>query len=204
MKRIACILLALALCLSLTACRHEDPLADMPNPIATVTMENGDVMRFELKYHDFPNTVANFTKLANSGFYDGMDFYRVIPGVLIQSGAPGNAGTGNAGYTIRDEFSQTAPLSHFRGVISMCRTDEAHSASSQFFIMQGNYPEYDEQYVAFGTAMDEITLAAIDSIASQPIAGYYVPLRDQTILSIRVNTHGYELPEPKTIPIPEE
>ena len=200
MKKLLCIALALLMALGLTACgKKEDPLADMPNPIATITMEDGRVMRFELHYRTATNTVLNFIELANDGFYDGMAFHRVIPGVLIQSGCPNGDGTGNAGHTIAGEFSANGfenGLSHNRGVLSMARTSsDMNSVSSQFFIMQGNYPEYDGQYPAFGTAMDEETLANIDTIAAQPVDGYYAPLREQVISTIRVEIHGYELPE---------
>ena len=209
MKKILCLAMILVLCLALAGCKKEDPLANMPNPIATITMEDGKVMRFELQYRTVTNTVLNFTKLANDGFYDGMNIHRVVPGVLIQAGCPRGDGTGNAGYTIKGEFEANNvknELSHTRGVISMARLEDYNSASSQFFIMQGNYPEYDGSYAAFGIAADEETLYNIDQLASQPVDGYYVPLRTQTIRSIRVNTHGYEeyLPDAVTIPLPEE
>lgn len=209
MKRILCLLTALALCLVLAGCGQEDPLKDMPDPIATITMEDGKVMRFELQYRTATNTVLNFIKLANGGFYDGLEFHRVVPGVLIQSGCPLNKGTGNAGYTIKGEFAANGvknEISHNRGAISMCRLEDYNSASSQFFILQGNYPEYDGQFAAFGVAMDEETLTTIDAIASQPVDGYYAPLRTQRIQTIRVNVHGYEeyLSDPVTIPLPEK
>lgn len=203
MKRMLCAMLLLALCFGLCSCGKNDPYADMPNPIATITMNDGSVLRFELQYAAAPNTVCNFVQLANSGFYDGLKFFRVVPGVLIQSGDPNNDGTGDAGYTIAAELSNDG-LSHNRGVISMARKSDLNSASSQFFIMQGNYPEYDGSYVAFGTALDEETLTAIDAIATQPVDGYYCPLREQVIQSVRVNTHGYELPEAKVVLIPQE
>ena len=209
MKRILCVLIALIMCLALTGCRREDPLKDMPNPIATITMADGKVMRFELQYRTATNTVLNFIKLANDGFYDGLAFHRIVPGVLIQAGCPLNKGTGNAGYTIKGEFEANGvpnPISHSRGVISMARLEDNNSGSSQFFILQGNYPEYDGQYAAFGYAMDEETLANIDLIAAQPVDGYYSPLRTQKIQTIRVNVHGYEehLKDPITIPLPKE
>lgn len=201
-RRLAALLLA-ALALLCGCQKKADPYADVPNPIATITMADGQIMRFELQLAIAPNTVANFTSLANSGFYDGLEFFRVVPGVLIQSGDPNNDGTGCADGRIRGEFSANGfenDLSHMRGVLSMARLEDPDSASSQFFIMQGNYPEYDGQYAAFGTALDEETLSVIDSIASQPVDGYYVPLKHQVIQTIRVNTHGYEL-EAETIPI---
>lgn len=204
-RRLAALLLAAVLLLLCGCGKKADPYADVPNPIATITMEDGQVMRFELQLAVAPNTVANFTNLANSGFYDGLEFFRVVPGVLIQSGDPSNDGTGSADWRIRGEFSSNGfenDLSHMRGVLSMARLEDPNSASSQFFIMQGNYPEYDGQYAAFGTALDEETLAVIDAIGAQPVDGYYVPLKRQVIQTIRVNTHGYEL-EAETLPLDE-
>lgn len=205
MRRLAALVgLLLALCVALTACgQREDPYADVPNPIATITMEDGSTMRFELLLSAAPNTVANFAALANDGFYDGLEFFRVVPGVLIQSGDPNNDGTGNAGYTIAGEFSANGydnSLSHARGTISMARQKAYNSASSQFFILVGNYPEYDGQYAAFGTAMDAETLQTLDAIAAQPVDGNYLPYKRQIIQTIRVNTHNVDLTL-ETLPI---
>ena len=202
MKRMLCAALVLALMLVLTGCRREEP-EPTPNPIATITMADGSVMRFELHLDAAPNTVANFCELANKGFYDGLEFFRVVPGVFIQSGDPNNDGTGDAGYTIKGEFTKngvTNDLSHNRGVISMARKEGYNTASSQFFIMQGNYPEYDGSYAAFGTALDEETLTTLDAIASQPVDGHYLPYKRQVIQTVRVNTHNVEL-EAETIPL---
>ena len=199
MKRFFLILLSIVMAASFTACQKEDPLADAPNPIATITMDDGSEMHFELYYSVAPFTVGNFIALANDGFYDGLKFFRVVPGVLIQSGDPNNDGTGGAGYTIRGEFSSNGfgkdNPSHLRGTISMARIDgQVNSASSQFFIMQGNYPEYDGSYASFGRALDDETLEVIDSIASQAVDSNYVPVKKRTIRYIRVNTHDYEYP----------
>ena len=199
MKRALLILIAAALLLALSACKTEDPLAAAPNPIATITMDDGSEMRFELYYSAAPNTVGNFIALANQGFYDGLEFFRVVPGVLIQSGDPNNDGTGGTDYTIRGEFADNGfgkdNPSHMRGTISMARrAGDVNSASSQFFAMQGNYPEYDGHYASFGRALDEETLSAIDSIALQAVDARYVPLKRRTIRYIRVNTHDYEYP----------
>lgn len=207
MKRLLVFWAMLLMTLALTGCASKsDPYADVPNPIATITMSDGQEMRFELQLAAAPNTVANFATLANDGFYDGLEFFRVVPGVLIQSGDPRNDGTGTADGCIRGEFSKNGfqnDLSHTRGVLSMARQERGYNtASSQFFIMQGNYPEYDGEYAAFGTALDAETLSVIDSIASQPVDGHYVPLKRQVIQTIRVNTHGYEL-EAETLPLPE-
>lgn len=199
MKRALLILIAAALLLALSACKTKDPLAAAPNPIATITMDDGSEMHFELYYSAAPNTVGNFIALANQGFYDGLEFFRVVPGVLIQSGDPNNDGTGGTDYTIRGEFADNGfgkdNPSHMRGTISMARREgDVNSASSQFFIMQGNYPEYDGHYASFGRALDEETLSAIDSIALQAVDARYVPLKRRTIRYIRVNTHDYEYP----------
>lgn len=208
MKKIACLILALLICFALSGCQKA-PYADAENPIATITMENGDTMRFELQLQIAPNTVANFVELANAGFYDGLEFFRVVPGALIQAGCPNNDGTGNAGWTIRGEFEKNGvknDISHIRGVISMARIsgdDGKNTASSQFFIMQGNYPEYDGEYAAFGTAMDGETLAVLDKIANRAVDVNNVPMVRQKIATIRVNTHGWVF-DPVTVAIPKE
>ena len=207
MKKLICILMLCALALPLSGCSGKNPYEGAENPIATITMSDGSTMRFELHLEVAPNTVANFCSLANDGFYDGLEFFRVVPGVLIQAGCPDNDGTGNAGYTIKGEFSANGvenSLSHVRGTLSMARiTGRNNSASSQFFIMQGNYPEYDGSYAAFGTALDAETLTVLDAIANRAVDANSVPMVRQTIATIRVNTHGLEL-KPKTIPIEEK
>ena len=109
----------------------------MSNPIVTIEMESGGVMKAELYPDVAPNTVNNFISLVQSGFYDGLVFHRVIPGFMIQGGDPDGAGTGGPGYSIKGEFSQNGfqnGLLHTRGVLSMARTMDPHSASAQFFI----------------------------------------------------------------------
>ena len=208
MKKFACLLLALLISFVLTGCRRA-PYADAENPIATITMENGDTMRFELQLQVAPNTVANFTELANAGFYDGLEFFRVVPGVLVQAGCPNNDGTGNAGWTIRGEFENNGvknDISHTRGVISMARIsgdDGRNTASSQFFIMQGNYPEYNGEYAAFGAAMDAESLTVLDKIANRAVDVNNVPMVRQKIATIRVNTHGWVF-DPVTVAIKNE
>lgn len=200
------LLLALACLLGGCGGEEERPFAGVPNPVATIELTDGRSMRFELFLADAPNTVANFVELANSGFYDGLKFFRILPGALIQSGDPRNSGTGNAGYTIQGEFSANGienGVAHTRGTISMCRQSGYDTASSQFFIMQGNYPEYNGQYAAFGRAMDAQSLQVIDEIASAPVDSDFHPVgAAPKIASVRVETQGYryesaklELPE---------
>lgn len=197
MKRILILLLILTLCLSLTGCR-KNLYEGVEDPVATITMADGSTMRFLLQLQVAPNTVANFTQLANDGFYDGLEFFRIVPGVLVQAGCPNNNGTGDAGHTIKGEFKLNGfenNITHTRGVLSMARIggDNYNTASSQFFIMQGNYPEYDGKYAAFGVAADAETLAVLDKIANRAVDANSVPMVRQKIATIRVNTHGTDL-----------
>ena len=126
----------------------------MANPVVTITMENGDVMKAELYPEIAPNTVNNFISLVKRGFYDGLIFHRVICGFMIQGGDPLGNGTGGSDKTIKGEFSENGvenSISHVRGTISMARSQDYDSASSQFFIMHKDNPGLDGQYAAFGT-----------------------------------------------------
>ena len=207
MKRIALLLaLSLALC-GLSVCkRNKDPFEGIPNPVATIELSNGSSMRFELFLPDAPNTVANFVELANAGFYDGQRFFRIVPGVLVQAGDPKNNGTGHAEHAIQGEFAENGienSVSHTRGTISMSRQSGYDTASSQFFIMQGTYPEYNGQYAAFGRATDPDSLRVLDAIASTSVDGNYVPVGAvPAITRIRVETYGYEY-EAAKMDIPE-
>ena len=203
MKRLWTALLALILLLSLAGCGHEeeeaDPYEGVPDPVATITLSDGRVMRAELYLSQAPNTVANFIDLANSGFYDGLEIFRVVTGAFIQTGDPLNNGTGGPGYAIRGEFAENGyegnTLSHTRGVLSMCRTEDFDSAGSQFFIMQGSFPaDYDGKYAAFGKLMDDESLAVLDAVAGVMVDVNDRPLVLTTIDTIRVDTHGYNFP----------
>ena len=190
--------------------RREDEEPD-PNPVATITMSDGSQMRFELYPDQAPNTVANFISLANKGFYSNLQFYRIVAGVFIEGGDPKNDGTGGPGYAIRGEFSDNGfvgnNISHLRGTISMARQSPKgpdaprgyDTAGSQFFIMQGSYPEYDGRYAAFGRAADAQTLAVLDAIGAQPTDSTYLPLTRQVIRSIRVETFGVDYGDPKKV-----
>ena len=117
----------------------------MSNPVITITMENGDVMKGELYPEISPNTVNNFISLANKHFYDGKIFHRVIPGFMIQGGCPEGTGMGGPGYSIRGEFAQNGfanDLKHTPGVLSMARAMHPDSAGSQFFIMHETSPHW--------------------------------------------------------------
>ena len=182
MKRI----LALLLCTLLPVCSLS-ALAEGEYPIATIEMENGDVMTLELYPDVAPNTVANFVELANAGFYDGLIFHRVIPGFMIQGGDPMGTGMGGPGYAIEGEFSANGfenDLSHARGVISMARANHPDSAGSQFFIMHADYPPLDGQYAAFGRVIEGIE--AVDRIAACRTGRNDRPVEDQRMKKVSV------------------
>lgn len=133
-----------------------------------IEMENGDVMKGELYPEIAPETVANFEKLVNEGFYDGLTFHRVIPGFMIQGGCPLGNGTGGPGYGIKGEFSANGfenNLKHDRGVLSMARAMDPNSAGSQFFIMVEKAPHLDGSYAAFGRIIEG--MKAADTIVNQ-------------------------------------
>ncbi len=199
---IGALLLGVGLILLLKLTEPKQPEEPKPNPVATITMQDGGQMRFTLFPEQAPNTVNNFIHLANRGFYDGLQFYRIVAGVFIQGGDPNNDGTGDPGYAIKGEFSENGvenSISHMRGAISMARQSGFDTAGSQFFIMQGSYPEYDGRYAAFGTIADEQSLAVLDAIASQPTDSTYLPLTRQVIASVRVETFDVEYDDPVTM-----
>ena len=161
------------------------------NPVFVIEMENGMTMKGELYPEIAPNSVANFVELANSGFYDGVIFHRVIPGFMIQGGDPLGRGTGGPGYSIRGEFAQNGfrnPLKHTRGVLSMARSMMPNSAGSQFFIMVDDAPYLDGQYAAFGKVTEGMETA--DAIVSVPRSSSDKPFEDQKMKSVRVDTFG--------------
>lgn len=144
-------------------------MSENKNPIATITMADGRVMKAELYPEKAPNTVNNFISLANSGFYDGLTFHRVIPGFMIQGGCPDGTGMGGPGHTIKGEFLSNGvenTLRHTRGVLSMARANNPDSAGSQFFIMHADAPHLDGQYAAFGKVVEG--MEAVDEIAAVP------------------------------------
>ena len=139
----------------------------MSNPIVTITMENGGVIKAELYPDVAPNTVNNFISLVKSGFYNGLVFHRVIRGFMIQGGCPEGTGMGGPGYGIKGEFAANGvenPIRHTRGVISMARSQMPNSAGSQFFIMHADAPHLDGSYAAFGHVVEGMDV--VDEIAS--------------------------------------
>ena len=168
------------------------------NPIVTIEMENGGVMKAELYPEIAPNTVNNFISLVKKGFYDGVIFHRVISGFMIQGGDPKGVGVGGPGYTIKGEFSANGfknDLKHDRGVLSMARAMSPNSAGSQFFIMHKNSPHLDGQYASFGKVLEGMEV--VDAIANTRRGPNDKPLTPQVMKKVTVETFGVEYPEPE-------
>ena len=172
----------------------------MSNPIVTIEMENGGVIKVELYPEIAPNTVNNFVSLVKKGFYDGLIFHRCISGFMIQGGCPLGTGTGDPGYSIKGEFTQNGfknELSHSRGVLSMARAMNPNSAGSQFFIMHADGPFLDGQYAAFGKVTEGMDV--VDGIVAIPTDWNDRPREDQRMKKVTVDTQGVEYSEPEKI-----
>nr|WP_330395570.1 peptidylprolyl isomerase [Tyzzerella sp. An114] len=167
------------------------------NPIVTIEMENGDIIKVELYPDVAPNTVNNFISLVKKGFYDGVIFHRVIRGFMIQGGCPDGTGMGGPGYSIKGEFSQNGfknDLAHEPGVISMARTMMPNSAGSQFFIMHEKSPHLDGAYAAFGKVIEG--LENVNKIAETKTSFGDKPVKPQVMKKVTVELFGEEYPEP--------
>ncbi|MBO4988440.1 MAG: peptidylprolyl isomerase [Lachnospiraceae bacterium] len=170
------------------------------NPIVTITMENGDVMKAELYPEIAPVSVNNFISLIQKNYYDGLIFHRVIRGFMIQGGCPDGTGMGGPGYSIPGEFNQNGfknDLKHTEGVLSMARAMHPDSAGSQFFIMHKTSPHLDGAYAAFGKVIEGMDI--VNKIAETPTNFSDRPLDEQKIKSMTVDTFGVDYPEPKKI-----
>ena len=170
------------------------------NPIVTIEMENGGIMKAELYPQTAPNTVNNFISLVKKGFYDGLIFHRVIPGFMIQGGDPQGIGIGGPGYSIKGEFAQNGfanDLAHERGVLSMARAMDPDSAGSQFFIMHAEAPHLDGAYAAFGRLTEGFDV--LDAIAAVRTDFRDRPREEQKIASMTVECFGADYPEPEKL-----
>jgi peptidyl-prolyl cis-trans isomerase B (cyclophilin B) len=155
--------------------------------MVVIEMENGKKIKIELYPEIAPITVANFEKLVNQGFYNGLIFHRVIPGFMIQGGCPEGTGMGGPGWNIKGEFSSNGvknDLKHTRGVISMARSARPDSAGSQFFIMHEDAPHLDGQYAAFGKVVEGIEV--VDEIAETETDRYDKPFTAQVMKSVTI------------------
>lgn len=169
------------------------------NPVVTITMENGGVIKAELYPEMAPNTVNNFISLAKKGFYNGLIFHRVIAGFMIQGGDPEGTGMGGPGYCIKGEFRKNHfrqnTLRHTPGVLSMARAMNPNSAGSQFFIMHGDAPYLDGDYAAFGKVTEGMDV--VDAIAQADTDYSDRPMEDQKMKTVTVETFGVDYPEPE-------
>ena len=155
--------------------------------MVVIEMENGKRIKIELYPDKAPITVANFEKLVGEGFYNGLIFHRVISGFMIQGGDPLGTGTGGSKNKIKGEFRSNGvqnDLKHTRGVISMARSANPDSASSQFFIMHKDAPHLDGQYAAFGKVVEGIEV--VDEIASVQTDFRDKPVTPQVMKSVTI------------------
>jgi len=170
----------------------------MTNPIVTFEMKNGDIIKAELYPDIAPNTVNNFVSLVSNGYYDGLNFHRVIHGFMIQGGCPSGSGTGGPGYNIAGEFSENGfinDLAHDPGVLSMARSMMPNSAGSQFFIMHERSPHLDGKYAAFGKVIEGMNI--VNQIAGVAVDYEDKPITAQIMKKVTVETFGETFEEPE-------
>ena len=168
------------------------------NPVVTIEMENGDIIKAELYPEIAPNTVNNFISLVKKGFYNGLIFHRVINGFMIQGGCPDGTGMGGPGYSIAGEFSHNGfknDLKHTEGVLSMARSMMPNSAGSQFFVMHKTSPHLDGQYAAFGKVIEGMDV--VNEIAEVDTDFQDRPLDPQVMKKVTAETFGEEYGEPE-------
>ena len=178
--------------------KRRKTMAEKKNPVITIEMTNGDIIKAELYPDVAPNTVNNFLSLVNKGFYNGLIFHRVIKGFMIQGGCPDGNGMGGPGYCIKGEFSHNGfqnDLAHTEGVLSMARAMNPNSAGSQFFIMHKDAPYLNGEYAAFGQVIDGMDI--VNKIAEVRTDYSDRPMKEQKIKSITAETFGVEYPEPE-------
>lgn len=170
------------------------------NPVITITMSNGDIMKAELYPEIAPTSVNNFISLIKKEFYNGLIFHRVIKGFMLQGGCPNGSGMGGPGYSIKGEFNANGfenNLAHTEGVLSMARSMAPDSAGSQFFIMHKTSPHLDGSYAAFGKIIEGMDI--VNKIAETQTDFSDKPLEEQKIASITVDTFGIDYDEPDKI-----
>lgn len=192
----------LASALALVGCSSESNMEETRTPpkelpVAIMVVKDFGKVEIELYPHIAPNTVNNFISLANSGFYDGLTFHRVIKDFMVQGGDPEGSGMGGPGYKIKGEFSKNKfqnDLKHTEGIISMARSQNKNSAGSQFFIVTKTSPHLDGQYASFGKVINGMDI--LHEIENLETVANDKPIDDVIIESIKVDTKGisYDLP----------
>ena len=173
MKKLFKFGMVMLLAISLVGCGGDNDSSDKNDDLlsgnhhAVIDVKDYGVIKVELNADEAPITVTNFVKLAKDGFYDGLTFHRIINGFMIQGGDPEGNGTGGSDETIKGEFSANGVdnvLKHTRGAISMARSQDYDSASSQFFIMHETNDSLDGQYAVFGYVYEGMDV--VDKIAT--------------------------------------
>ena len=197
MKKIYMLITLFLATFLLSACQEEDfemktyeHFRSDNNPVVTMHIRDIGTMKIELFPDVAPNTVNNFIKYVEDGFYDGVAFHRVIEGFVVQGGQNPDLNTRCAieGEFVTNEFLN--PLIHSRGVISMARTNDPNSATSQFFLMHRNAPHLDENYAAFGVLIEGYDV--LDIIATTETGPNDRPTTDKVIETATVILNGYE------------
>jgi peptidyl-prolyl cis-trans isomerase B (cyclophilin B) len=189
--------LALVGCSSNKAIDDEVRTPPKELPVATIVFKDFGTVEAELYPHIAPNTVDNFISLANSGFYDGLTFHRIIKDFMIQGGDPDGTGTGGPGYSIKGEFTKNKfknDLSHTEGILSMARSQNKDSAGSQFFIITKDSPHLDGQYAAFGKVISGMDV--VHKIENVETGNNDAPVEKVIVESIKVDTKGVDYKEP--------
>lgn len=170
------------------------------NPIVTIETNDKEKILIELYPNIAPNTVNNFVSLINKGYYDGLDFHRVIPGFMIQGGDPDGNGSGGPGYGIKGEFEKNGiknDIEHTRGIISMARSTDPDSAGSQFFIVVEDSSHLNGEYAGFGKVIEG--MEAVDKIVNSERDKNDKPLKPQIIKKVTVDLMGEKYNEPEII-----
>ena len=210
-KKVVGLIMAITLCLSFSACTSSSntsgtgstsssgsvDYSNASNPVATIVMSDGSMIKIELYPKAAPNTVNNFIYLANKDFYNGLTFHRIIPGFMIQGGDPKGDGSGGPGYSIAGEFKDNGfenDLKHTRGVISMARAQSYDSAGSQFFIMVADNTSLDGQYAAFGKVTEGIEI--VDKIVGAERDSNDKPLVPIVMSKVTVDLKGKTYSDP--------
>lgn len=195
----------LASALALVGCSSESNMEETRTPpkelpVAIMVVKDFGKVEIELYPHIAPNTVNNFISLANSGFYDGLTFHRVIKDFIVQGGDPEGSGMGGPGYKIKGEFSKNKfqnDLKHTEGIISMARSQNKNSAGSQFFIVTKNASHLDGKYASFGKVINGMDI--VHDIENIKTGANNKPINDVIIESIKVDTKGVDYQEPEKI-----
>lgn len=203
MKKIVTMILLLGL---IVGCSNTGGKNMNNKPIATIDFKDLGEMKFELQLDNAPQSVANFTELANSGFYDGLEMHRIIDSFVAQGGDPDGNGTGGPGYSIKGEFSSNGvdnPTQHDLGALAFARSMHPDSAGSQFYIVTGNYDpmnmsRMNSDYAAFGTMLEGESI--ITEINNNYASGHGNPLQPLVINSVKVDTFDLDLPTVEKLP----